>query len=286
MAYWHDELTAALVPIAASSPVTGGDINHALRCELTAPAGRQREIFVKHNDHAPDGMFAAEARGLDWLRTGALRIPRVLAHGRHFLALELLPPGPCDRRARRALGAGLAALHLHGAPCFGLDHDNFIGPLPQKNRVERALSWPELWVEVRLAPMVERALALGRGDPSWPRALEHLRCGAARQLWPEEPPARLHGDLWTGNVLYSDHGPALIDPAPYGGHREIDLAMLALFGGLSDDIIDTYHAVYPLSAGWRERLELGQLYPLLVHTVLFGGGYAAQAHEILRRWHR
>ena len=290
MAFWHDELTAALGPLRASTPVTGGDVNSALRGELVDAGGRARQIFVKHNESAPAGMFQAEARGLEWLRGTELHIPQVLAWGASFLALELLTPVPAgsvDRRAQRALGAGLAALHRRGAPTFGLDHDNFIATLPQRNTApapgELPDSWAAFWVEARIAPMVERALTMGRGDASWRRAVEHLRAGAAARLWPEEPAARLHGDLWSGNVLFTAAGPALIDPAVYGGHRELDLAMLALFGGLSEATLEGYQHLYPLAPGWRARVPAGQLYPLLVHTVLFGGGYAAQVDTILRR---
>lgn len=285
MQSWHDELTAALGPLRSSTPVTGGDINSALRGELVDAAGEPRALFIKHNDDAPPGMFEAEARGLQWLRGPELRVPRVLACGHRFLALEWLDPVTPDRAAQRALGAGLAALHRRGAPHFGLDHDNFIATLPQPNTGpasgEVPDSWPAFWVEARLAPMVERALALGRGRASWRRALDRLRAGAAGSLWPDEPPARLHGDLWNGNVLFTAAGPALIDPAVYAGHREIDLAMLALFGGLTEATIEGYQAVHPLAAGWRERVPAGQLYPLLVHAVLFGGGYADRVDAIL-----
>jgi fructosamine-3-kinase len=207
-------------------------------------------------------------------------VPQVLAVGRRFLALEWIEPGPSGPAAQHALGAALATLHRSGAPAFGLGYDNMLATLAQRNG-EHA-SWPAFWVEHRIAPLVDLALARGRGEASWPAAVERLRRRAA-ELWPDEPPARLHGDLWSGNVLFAARGPTIVDPAVYGGHREIDLAMLALFGGLHEETVAAYQATYPLCPGWRARQPLAQLYPLLAHAVLFGGGYRAQADALLRR---
>jgi fructosamine-3-kinase len=252
--------------VVAADSVAGGDINDAFRVELSDG----RTVFVKSHERAPTGMFAAEAAGLEWLRPGPLRVPRVLASGDDWLALEWLDLG--GRPNSAALGRGLAALHELGAPSFGLDADNFLATLPQDNTAEA--DWPTFYVERRLRPLCRRA-RLGLD-----RELDALK---PDRFGPPEPPARLHGDLWWGNVAALGSEPVLIDPAVYGGHREIDLAMLALFGGLPDALIAGYDEVYPLAAGWRERIPLNQLYPLAAHACLFGGGYGAQVASTLAR---
>ncbi len=250
------------------STVSGGDINDAAKVRLADG----RTVFVKSHDDPPPGMFAAEAAGLDWLK-GPLRVPRVIAVSDDWLALEWLElegrPDPA------ALGHGLARLHVLGAPSFGLDQPNYLATLPQDNTPEA--DWPTFYVERRLRPLFRRAkLGLERQLDA---LLEH------RELFgPPEPPARLHGDLWWGNVSSCAGAPVILDPAVYGGHREIDLAMLALFGGLPAALVEAYDAVFPLADGWRERIALHQLYPLAAHACLFGGGYCEQVASTLARY--
>lgn len=260
-----------------AEPVAGGDINQAVRARLADG----RVVFVKHHELAPPGMFDGEAHGLGWLAAaGALRVPRVLGHGARWLALEWLEPGQRVADFDARLGRGLAQLHRAGAPGFGLDRANFLATLPQDNRA--AADWPTFWLERRLRPTAELAIARGRGPARWRADLDRLAAVLPAIAGPAEPPARLHGDLWTGNVHVDDAGaPVLIDPAVYGGHREVDLAMLALFGTVSPRLIGAYDEVWPLADGWRDRVALWQLYPLLVHAVLFGGGYAAQVQRVL-----
>ncbi|HET9992588.1 MAG TPA: fructosamine kinase family protein [Kofleriaceae bacterium] len=262
------ELAAALgAPVTRTTPVAGGDINEAYRVEL----GDGRTVFVKAQARELPGLFAAEATGLEWLRAGtaSLRVPRVLAHGDHWLALEWLELAGRPDPAR--FGRGLAELHRAGAPSFGLDRGNYLATLAQDNTPEP--DWPAFYVERRLRPLCTRA-KLGLD-----RELDRLR---ERDVFgPPEPPARLHGDLWWGNVASHGGEPVILDPAVYGGHREIDLAMLALFGGLPDALVRAYEEVAPLAAGWRERIALHQLYPLAAHACLFGGGYGAQVARAL-----
>ena len=266
---WNAELEVALGARAvAATPVAGGDINEAFRVELADG----RAVFVKAHRDPPAGMFAAEAAGLAWLAAGPLRLPRVLAVGASWLALEWLTLGLPGRETHAALGRGLAALHRVGAASLGWASDNFLATLPQGNAP--ASDWPTFYVERRLRPLVELGVARGR-MPDLRRSLDALRARPDR-FGPPEPPARLHGDLWWGNVAVADGAPVVIDPAVYGGHREIDLAMLALFGELPGALIDAYQEVSPLAEGWRERLRLHQLYPLAAHAVLFGGGYGDQ----------
>jgi fructosamine-3-kinase len=269
---WKAELGLALGAVLSSAdPVAGGDISDAYRVRLAD----RRVVFVKTHRHPPAGMFAAEARGLAWLRTGALRVPEVLAVGDAWLALEWLELGDHGAGFDEAFGRGLAQLHRAGAPGFGLDHDNFLATIAQDNRA--AATWPDFWIDRRLRPLVELGLAKGR-MPDVRALLDRL---APDRFGPPEPPARLHGDLWWGNVVAAHGAPIVIDPAVYGGHREVDLAMLALFGDLSDRLIAAYEEIWPLDEGWRQRRPLHKLVPLAAHAVLFGGGYGEQVRRVL-----
>ena len=275
---------AAGAPVASSAPAAGGDINRALRARLSDG----RELFVKYRPDAPPGMYRTEARGLAWLaEAGGPRIPAVVAVGDdappRFLALEWVERGAPGPGHDEGLGRGLARLHRAGAPSFGLDEDNFIGSLPQRNAP--AASWPEFYASRRLEPLARRAVGDGRLPGRFLDGLERLRARLPDLLGPPEPPARLHGDLWAGNAMTGADGrPVLVDPAVYGGHREIDLAMMRLFGGFSGAVFAAYAEAHPLADGHEERVELNQLYPVLVHVCLFGGGYARSAERILSRY--
>jgi fructosamine-3-kinase len=247
-----------------------------------------REVFVKHRRDAPAGMYAAEAAGLAWLaEAGAVRTPAVVAVGDEapprFLALEWIARGRPAPGHDEALGRGLAVLHRAGAEGFGLGRDNFIGSLPQPNAPAR--DWPAFYAERRLEPMARAAVEAGALAPAFRAGLERLRARLPDLCGPPEPPARLHGDLWGGNAMTGPDGaPVLIDPAVYGGHREIDLAMMRLFGGFGGAVFAAYAEAHPLADGHQDRVELLQLYPVLVHVVLFGGSYARSAERILRRY--
>jgi fructosamine-3-kinase len=277
----REALEAAVAgKVAAARPVGGGDIN---RADAVALADGRR-LFVKTNAREPAGMFAAEARGLSWLaEAGVLRVPGVVAHGPGFLALELVVSAPPARDFDERLGRGLAALHRFGAPRFGLDHDNFIGRLPQDNAAV-AGGWAAFYRERRLEPQLRRAADDGLATSRMERGFERLFAALDDLVGPEEPPARLHGDLWGGNLLCDEAGaPCLCDPAVYGGHREIDLAMMRLFGGFGPRTFAAYDEAWPLAPGHEERVALYQLYPLMVHVNLFGGGYVRQVETALDR---
>jgi fructosamine-3-kinase len=216
---WAEVASALGSAVRGTSPVSGGDINDAYRVTLADG----RVVFVKTNRSAPKGMFQVEARGLKWLAEArAIAVPRVLAvsepDAEPFLALEWLDSGTYCADFDERLGQGLAALHRFGAPGFGLDHDNFIGRLPQSN--ETRPDWPSFYREQRLAPQVRRAAGhLGR---DLQREFDRLYARLPGLVGETEPPARLHGDLWGGNVHATNSGaPCLIDPAVYSGHREI-----------------------------------------------------------------
>jgi fructosamine-3-kinase len=271
--------------VTAASALTGGDINEAYRVML----GDGRAVFVKTNDRADRAMFPAEARGLAWLAEArTLRVPAVLAvsgpdAAEHFLALELLEPAARVPDFDGRLGRGLAALHRAGARGFGLDHDNFIGRLPQSNEARAA--WPEFYRDLRLVPQLEMARRARRATPRMEKGFDALFARLPELAGAPEPPARLHGDLWGGNLHVDERGePCLIDPAVYGGHREMDLAMMRLFGGFSARTFAAYDEVFPLAAGHEERVSLYQLYPLMVHVNLFGGGYAGSVERAVEQY--
>jgi fructosamine-3-kinase len=233
-------------------------------------------VVAKHHDH-PSAVLA-EAKSLDWIaEPGVLPVPAVRGHNDQWLVIEQIEPGqPADAEA---LGRGLAELHLAGAPAFGSPPpdgpaDAWIGLAPMTN--VPVATWPEFYASQRILPYVRQA--------GLDAKLFDAVCVRLSDLVPEEPPARLHGDLWSGNVHWATDGRAwLIDPAAHGGHRETDLAMLQLFGcPLLARVLGAYHERYPLADGWQARVPLHQLFPLLVHAVLFGGGYASQAMSAAR----
>lgn len=263
--------------VAAARPLSGGDINLAFAVTLVDG----REVFVKTNPAADPRMFACEARGLAWLReAGAVRIPEVLADEPSFLALELLSGGRRAADYDERLGRGLAALHRFGADRFGLDEDNFLATLEQDNTPDD--DWAEFYAHRRLEPLVRRAIDAGHAPAGWAARFAALFGRMADLVGPAEPPARLHGDLWSGNLHTDDDGaPVLIDPAVYGGHREIDLAMLQLFGAPGARFFAAYDETYPRAPGAGDRVALYQLYPLLAHVNLFGRGYVAAVEGAL-----
>ncbi|HEU4562596.1 MAG TPA: fructosamine kinase family protein [Longimicrobium sp.] len=280
------EVERVLGAIRALQPVRGGCISSTWRVETASgPA------FLKHNDAAPAGMFAAEADGLRALRAAAgehLRVPAVLAladgdgDGGGWLALEWLEPAPAGRDHGERLGRGLAALHRSQEGGWGWARDNWIGSLPQAN--DPAASWPDFWRDRRLRPQLDlarHARRLPATEGEWERLLNHLPDLLA--VGDEGGPSLVHGDLWSGNARSTATGPAIIDPAVYRGHREVDLAMAELFGGFGEAFFAAYEEAWPLRPGYREhRRGIYQLYYLLVHVNLFGGGYVAQTASTLR----
>ncbi|MEQ9336762.1 MAG: fructosamine kinase family protein, partial [Miltoncostaeaceae bacterium] len=241
-------------------------------------------IFVKHLPDAPASLFEREAAGLRWLAgAGALRVPEVLGSGAGHLALEWIDSGRPAPDHDERLGRGLAALHRAGADAFGAGADGWIGTLPLPN--SPLPTWDAFLAQRRIEPLIRAGVDRGILDPGdatlWERVrgrLEELLGAAAH-----EPPARLHGDLWSGNAMTDAAGrPVLIDPAAHGGHREVDLAMMRLFGGFSGRVFAAYDEEHPPAPGEPGRRALHQLHPLLVHAVLFGGGYPRRVRAILR----
>jgi fructosamine-3-kinase len=214
-------------------------------------------------------------------------LPHLKAENDRWLVTELVPAGSPSREAAESLGRGLAALHSAGAPAFGSPPPGgpagaSIGLAPMRNT--ECPTWPEFYGSYRIEPYVRTAVDRGAFRSGDARIFEKVIERLGEIGGPGEPPARLHGDLWSGNVLWGAGDRAwLIDPAAHGGHRETDLAMLQLFGcSHLETILAAYHEAAPLADGWQQRVPLHQLFPLLVHTVLFGGGYAAQALSAAR----
>ena len=248
-----------------------------------------RRVFVKTHPRAPRTMFGAEARGLGWLReAGALRIPEVLAvseddaEGPLFLALEYIESRPATSGFDEALGRGLAEIHRFGAPSFGLDHDNFIGSLEQANGPRP--TWPAFYREQRLEPQLRRATDQATHRPASAqrfrstvqstriaRRARRTAFPAARRSMGRQPPHRR-------SRCALPHR-----PCSYGGHREVDLAMMRLFGGFGARVFDAYGEAWPLAPGADKRIPLYQLYPLLVHVNLFGGGYVDSLSRTLEQ---
>jgi fructosamine-3-kinase len=239
----------------------------------------QVNSFVKTRPDAPEGFFEAEAAGLRWLAAaGGARVARVERVEPGRIVVEGIREVAPTASAARAFGVALAETHAAGATAFGAPPEGwsgpcFIGKRALATRPER--SWGRFYAEQRVVPYARIALEVGSVTESeHRRILQVCEAISVGEFDDGEPPARLHGDLWTGNVLFGGDGVVLIDPAAHGGHRETDLAMLALFGcPYLDDVIDGYDETAPLVTGWRERIPLHQLHPLAVHAASYGRGY-------------
>ncbi|MCX4092856.1 fructosamine kinase family protein [Nocardia sp. alder85J] len=262
------------VPIVAVGEVGRGPTGTLSRARSATGA----EYFVKaataHRDSG--GALTAEVAGLRWLGQVAPAglIPEVWSDGHGLLVLPWLTETAPTAAAADRFGRELAALHTASPGRFGGGWPGWIATVPQDNTIDPG-EWGDWYARRRLAPLLPAAAPrLGaRGVALLDRVVAEID----RLAGPPEPPGRIHGDLWSGNVLWTESGVRLVDPAAHGGHRETDLAMLALFGAPRlDRILAAYREVAPLADGWQRRVPLHQLYPLLVHVVLFGGSYAAR----------
>ncbi len=263
--------------------VGGGCINNGGK--LTCQRGI---FFLKWNDGSLyPHMFEAESRGLELLaREKSIRIPGVVGYREkevhQFLLLEFINQSQRSRNYWEQLGSRLAHLHTGTDTLFGLDHDNYIGSLKQYNNQQS--NWIQFFIEQRLDVQLKLAFDNGLAKDSWTKEFQ-LLYEKLPSLLPEEKPSLLHGDLWSGNLITDEKGePCLIDPAVYYGNREVDLAMTKLFGGFSEEFYRAYESGSTLQPGYQQRLDLYNLYPLLVHVNLFGSSYIGSVDAILRRF--
>ncbi|MGW0998427.1 fructosamine kinase family protein [Streptomyces sp. NPDC002520] len=275
----RDEGPAQAASRLTGRRVTGGRAPSGSPAEVELEGGTA--VMVKRGDGP--GSVRAEVAGLRWLgETGAVRVPGVLGHDEDWMVTERVPTGPPDAGAALRFGHALAALHAAGAPAFGAAPpggpvEAYIGLAPMRNAP--GTDWPDWYAEHRVLPYLRDAVDAGTVRPGEAAVIERVCERLAELAGPAEPPARLHGDLWNGNVLWGADGEVrLIDPAAHGGHRETDLAMLELFGCPHlDRVLAGYAEAAPPAEGRRRRIGIHQLFPLLVHAVLFGRGYAEQA---------
>jgi len=261
----------------------GGSIN-------TAAIVRTSEgtFFAKWNSvEGRCGMFGAEEHGLRLLaETGEIRLPKPLGSRedkeRCYLVMEYLESGDFGFDFWEVFGTQLARLHRHTNSSFGLDRNNFIGSLPQVNTPSS--TWAGFFAEHRLEPQLKRAVDGGKADGQLVKKFENLYA-KLEEIFPRELPALLHGDLWGGNFMCTiDEDPAVYDPAVYYGHREMDLAMTRLFGGFDSTFYEAYHEEFPLEPGFEKRMDICNLYPLLVHVNLFPGSYIQSVKHIVSRF--
>jgi fructosamine-3-kinase len=264
-------------------PVAGGCINYGGK--LVANGGI---YFIKWNDSRKfPAMFEAEAKGLELLSgIKAIRIPMVVANDEadklQYILMEFIDAANRQKNYWRLLGERLAVLHKNTANQFGLDHNNYIGSLHQYN--SESENWIDFFVNQRLRVQLDLAIRNRFVDNALVEAFENL-FEKFNELLPAESPSLLHGDLWSGNLIIDNRGePCLIDPAAYYGHREIELAFTRLFGGFDSEFYDSYQCVFPTIKGFENRVEVYNLYPLLVHLNLFGRSYLPSIKNIVNRY--
>lgn len=276
-------IAGSTVRITTVEPISGGDINQNFKIQTNVSA-----FFVKVNAAADAiRMFAAEMTGLKRLQDvvntctpTAYRLGQV--NGDAFLLMEWIEPGPRTRASSEALGNLLATIHKTPQPYFGLEHDNFIATLTQHNGKNH--SWLDFFIIERLERQIRIAHDGGLLSSNLSRRFQTLY-NRLETVFPNEPPALLHGDMWKGNYLITPESrPLLIDPAIYFGFREVDLAMTRLFGGFDTHFYRAYSETYPLLPDWEDRVDLLNLYPLLVHLNLFGKSYLTRIEFILHQF--
>jgi len=272
------------VRIESSTSLGGGCINHASKLKTTAG-----NWFMKWNANCPVDMFEREAEAMIELGKAAgseLRIPEILCYKSPdstpgFLVMEYLPPGRTSNDDEK-LGRGLAAVHRFKSDTFGFYHDNYCGDTPQRN--QRSSEWLTFFRDQRLSyllRLIERDRGLSLSDRKvYDRLLDRL----PKIIPGESNPVLIHGDLWSGNYMLTADGPALIDPAAYYADREMEFAIVTMFGGFSSRFFEAYNEAFPLASDWRSRNKLYQLYHILNHYYLFGGSYGAQALSVARSY--
>jgi fructosamine-3-kinase len=268
------------VPVFDFNLISAGSVNQAVFLKTG-----KGEYLLKTNHRQNRNIFEKEAEGLDWLRRHtSLHVPETFVYGRigdtNYLLMEWISSRSPLPDYWQKLGEGIAELHMVVGQKFGLDSDNYIAILPQINEQEN--TWENFFVNKRLEPMLQRAFYEGLIPKDFMKEFRRIY-PLLKDFFPKEKPALLHGDLWSGNILIDDKGaPALIDPAVYFGHREVDLAFSRLFGGFDRKFYEAYQHHFPLEPGFEERIDVYNLYPLLVHLNLFGASYLPGIQKTLR----
>ncbi len=287
----HLETTIGVAPLFRKS-IYGGSIHKT--CEISISGSR---YFLKYNRADALSMFRTETEGLILLRQACqnqkagIQVPQVFKSAltpdetHAWLLMEFLEESQASADSYQQFGHGLAAMHRETSPRFGLNHDNYIGSLPQKNGPFNGTSWSSFFIEFRLQPQFEMAFSSGKLATGLRKTVDKLY-RALPEMLPEESPSILHGDLWSGNFMTTGSAgtPSIFDPAVYFGHREVDLAFTRLFGGFPGSFYQAYEEAFPTNPGLSERIGIYNLYPLLVHVNLFGGGYAGDVTRILGRF--
>ncbi len=273
----------SIVEITGLNAAGGGCINET--CVLSTTNGK---FFIKYNSAtAFPAMFEKEAAGLQILSgTNTIEIPEIISYGESgsnaFLLLQYVESGTPGRNFWNEFGTKLAQLHGNTSAYYGLDHDNYIGSLVQSN--DQNPDFFSFFITQRIEPQLKKARNKGAFSISETRYFDSL-FKKLPEIIPPEKPALIHGDLWNGNYIITAKGsPCLIDPAVYYGHRESDIAMTRLFGGFHPDFYDAYNQAWPMAEDWQKRVDIFNLYPLLVHVNLFGGSYARQVLQIIRQF--
>ncbi|WP_462251555.1 fructosamine kinase family protein [Ekhidna sp.] len=272
----HSENTLSI------SSVSGGCINNAYKIEI-----KDSSLFLKWNREELNDMFATESKGLDILNTESkLQSPEVIGQGiiegKSYLLTNWIDKGAQASNFWKDFGVNLAFQHKKSAAHFGLDHNNFIGSLRQSNK--QHIRWSEFFINERLIPQLNLA-SKKQLVPTDLLSQFELLYGRLEDLVPDEKPSLLHGDLWSGNFMIEKSGfAAIFDPSVHYGHRETELSFTKLFGGFSPEFYDCYHEAFPLESGFDERVDIHNLYPLLVHVNLFGSSYLSGIINTLKRY--
>ncbi len=278
-------------PLQSIENISGGDINQArlIKTESTNSEHASSTYFLKMNS-LPQSlhMFETEAKGLRLLQLSkSISTPEIIGldevDGVAFLLLTYIPPAPKTDTFWQNFGHSLALLHRdHTHSHFGLDHHNYIGSLVQQNNYEA--DWVSFFVNQRISPQLKMAVDSGKMNTHHIKGFDQV-FNKLNFLLPKEPACLTHGDLWSGNFLANNQEEVeLIDPAVSYAHREMDMAMTYLFGGFNPIFYAAYQTTYPLDKGFADRVEIYQLYYLLVHVNLFGGSYVQSVERILQKF--
>jgi len=251
--------------------ITGGCINMAYK--LSTSVG---DFFVKWNDNPKKDMFQLEVRALDYIRdTNTISVPNVISYDDKFIIMEFINQTIVKNDFWKKFAKNLADLHKVSNSFYGFENDNFIGSLHQCNKKNN--DWSDFFINQRIIPQLQISSLTSDYFKMFDKLFIKLD-----SILPKDTPSLLHGDLWSGNFLAQGNNVFIIDPAIYFGNREMDIAMSKLFGGFDIEFYNKYNDCYLLEDGWEERVDLWNIYPLLVHYNLFGGSYLLQIRNILK----